>query len=364
MGSIIMTRQGALCSLAEDAGIRAGLVLTPQAVLDHLGRDHDLTRELDQPDGLCRIRSSEYADGVGDLLFELGAFAAPGMPSLGTWVMRQQGGGIPFGLDFEAFLDAEAVASHFVREWALTRELVGDDVLHRELDKVIGERASDLLPTLREAMDFQMTYSPFVGRRHADVEPIALDALFQSERLPANGAYFDQRFIDYLHRRFDAIDRINWRQFEGLCAEWFDRQGFRVELGPGRGDGGVDIRVWNSDSAIGAAPTIVVQCKRQRRQVEAVVVKGLYFDGTAEGAQKGMIITTSMVGKAGRKVCDLAAFPITAAARPAVRRWVAQMQGARRELRADRPRAEQVKPLDSDGRVGPVQAAVSHRDQG
>lgn len=78
-----------------------------------------------------------------------------------------------------------------------------------------------------------------VGRRPRAHE------LFRSENLEtAHGEYFDQRFVDFLAAYFDDVDEINWRQFEGLAAEFFARQGFLVELGPGRADGGVDIRLW------------------------------------------------------------------------------------------------------------------------
>jgi hypothetical protein len=55
-----------------------------------------------------------------------------------------------------------------------------------------------------------------------------LDELFKSERLEGpHGRFFDQRFPDFLAENLGDVGDINWRQFEGLAAEFFDRQGMR-----------------------------------------------------------------------------------------------------------------------------------------
>lgn len=71
---------------------------------------------------------------------------------------------------------------------------------------------------------------------------IPLSDLFKSENLPNKEEMFiDQRFIDYLNVHQDESDKIHWRQFEGLVAEFFYRKGYKVTLGEGRNDGGIDI---------------------------------------------------------------------------------------------------------------------------
>ncbi|MBE1443842.1 restriction endonuclease [Paenibacillus sp. OAS669] len=75
---------------------------------------------------------------------------------------------------------------------------------------------------------------------------------------------FNQRYIDYLRANFNKIGNIHWRKFEGLTAEFFERQGYFVEIGPGRADGGVDVRVWTHDTNLAGPPTILIQCKRQK----------------------------------------------------------------------------------------------------
>jgi len=117
----------------------------------------------------------------------------------------------------------------------------------------------------------RLNTSPFSGARSVNwADTRELDELFRSERLEGpHGAYFDQRFVNFLAANFESIDKINWRQFEGLAGEYFARAGFAVELGPGRGDGGVDIRLWPSeDGAEGKPGAVLVQCKRQKAKIE------------------------------------------------------------------------------------------------
>jgi restriction system protein len=103
-----------------------------------------------------------------------------------------------------------------------------------------------------EALNTVLHQSPFHGTRQVAWSDIRdLDELFRSERLESpHGEFFDQRFVDFLAANFDDIDNINWRQFEGLSAEFFARNGYAVELGPGRNDDGVDVRLWPADTDV------------------------------------------------------------------------------------------------------------------
>jgi len=149
-------------------------------------------------------------------------------------------------------------------------------------------------------------YSGFTQnfRRIAWVDTIALADLFRSESLDTYyGAFFDQRFIDYLYSNFDEIDSMNWRKFEGFTAEFFKRSGFAVEIGPGRNDDNVDVRVWPIENEKYLPPTLLVQCKRQKEKVEKVVVKALYADILDAKAQSGLIVTTSMLSPGAETIC-------------------------------------------------------------
>src|SRR5205823_6871696 len=118
--------------------------------------------------------------------------------------------------------------------------------------------------------------SPWSALRRVDWKDVRqLEELFKSEKLASpHGEYFDERYASFLAANFDEIDDINWRQFEGLAAEFFKREGFAVELGPGRNDDGVDIRLRPTEASDGSPAVVLVQCKRQKAKSDKLVVNG------------------------------------------------------------------------------------------
>ena len=125
-----------------------------------------------------------------------------------------------------------------------------------------------------------------------------------------------------MSKNFGKIDEINWRKFEGLTAEFFERAGFKVKIGPGRGDGGVDVRVWAPEEEIEKPPLILVQCKRQREKVEQVVVKALWADVSDAGAQSGLVVTTSALAPSAETVRNVREYPINAIERLTLKNWI------------------------------------------
>ena len=156
---------------------------------------------------------------------------------------------------------------------------------------------------------------------------LELRDLFESEGLSVlYGRFIDQRFIDYLHRNFDDIDRMHWRKFEQLTAEWFDREGYKVELGPGRGDDGVDVRAWLASAEEGKAPSLIVQCKRQKALVGKVVVKSLYADVVHEKAASGLLVTSSRLSPGAEQTRQARSYPVEVADRETLQKWLEKMR--------------------------------------
>jgi restriction system protein len=150
-----------------------------------------------------------------------------------------------------------------------------------------------------------------------------LEDLFRSEHLKVEqGTFLDQRFIDYLERNFSEIDKMHWRQFENLKAEYFTREGWNVVLGPGRADGGVDARVFSPEDPL----VILVQCKRQQETVGKTVVKALHVDVAYEGARGGLVVTTNRLSLGARSVIRARKYPIEEADRERVREWLTAMR--------------------------------------
>ncbi len=98
-------------------------------------------------------------------------------------------------------------------------------------------------------------------------------------------------FAHFAHRP-DDLKKLTWRQYEEFLDAVFRNQGFRTELGPGQGDGGVDIRLYQS----GAIPELVtlVQAKRYRnRPIGLEAVAALMAFAKVENAPCGILATTS-----------------------------------------------------------------------
>ena len=97
----------------------------------------------------------------------------------------------------------------------------------------------------------------------------------------------------YFGKNSSQLTRLKWREFEKLVAELLQAQGFQAELGPGSGDGGVDIRLVQRDP-IGDLLTLVqVKKYRKDRRIELQAVQALYGAEKAYCAQGSLFVTTS-----------------------------------------------------------------------
>lgn len=167
-------------------------------------------------------------------------------------------------------------------------------------------------------------------QRFTSDQQLALSNLFYSQKIDEK--VFDQRYIDFLAANLDDVDRINWRQFEALCAEYFSRQGYKVRLGPGANDNGVDIRIWPEDGNESAPPLILAQCKRQKSRVSKAVVKALWADVTFENANMGLVATTSDLEPGADVVRRSRGYPIEVANREAIHKWINELRTPQRGL--------------------------------
>ena len=97
-----------------------------------------------------------------------------------------------------------------------------------------GEEGLEIALMITEALIAHQVQSPWSLMRRVEWRDIRqLGELFNSERLDGpHGEYFDERFANFLSANFGEIGQINWRQFEGLAAEFFKREGYTVELRP------------------------------------------------------------------------------------------------------------------------------------
>jgi len=321
MGAIWYKRIEFAATMSELAGYKSGLALTRSQLAHHVPEFEEWLDGEDEE--MIRIRAEDVEDLFGNLLYALGSANKPGIsiPSIALyhkykanpaslrlyenvmqlfidWGKNQQGG----PLDITQFIE-------------LARKTLSPEGLLMALEFV------------RETLD-ALHKRPWNAYRKVEWDDATeLAGLFDSEKLGSgHGRFFDQRFVDYLSRNFESVDRINWRQFEGLAAEFFDRAGFKVQLGAGRNDDGVDLRVWRSDDPLESPPALLIQCKRQREKVGKVVVKALWADVSHEDADSGLIVTTSALSPGARRVCTARAYPVTEVNRETIKRLIWAMR--------------------------------------
>lgn len=91
----------------------------------------------------------------------------------------------------------------------------------------------------------------------------------------------------------DDFHRLPHREFEKLVSSIFAAQGWKTELGPGSGDNGVDLRLWQTDP-LGDILTLV-QIKRYAPHlpIHLEAVAALESHVNREGANRGLFVTSS-----------------------------------------------------------------------
>lgn len=94
------------------------------------------------------------------------------------------------------------------------------------------------------------------------------------------------------------IAAMNWEDFEHLIRELFSKEfsenGGEVKVTQASRDGGVDAIAFDPDPIKGGK--IVIQAKRYTNTVGVAAVRDLYGTVVNEGANKGILVTTSDYG--------------------------------------------------------------------
>lgn len=107
--------------------------------------------------------------------------------------------------------------------------------LQARLNASLGYQGVRGCEKLLTALKTAQRLDPWYKIQRASAQsPLPLRDLFSGGQWHlAKDARFDQRFINFLAANLKDVDRIHWRQFERLAAEYFSRQGLYVELGSG-----------------------------------------------------------------------------------------------------------------------------------
>ncbi len=125
----------------------------------------------------------------------------------------------------------------------------------------------------------------------------------------------------------DRLQRLDWREFEILLFRIFQNQGFEAVLGPGQGDGGVDLQLVQR-SPLGDVLTFV-QAKRYRqdRSVKLPEVQALFGAAHLDRADNAIFVTTSDYAPAPKRWAARTDGYVRLAAADEVVRWCAGAEG-------------------------------------
>ncbi len=325
MGRIIFPRAELNGTLSDIVGYKAGLALNEQQLADSADEEY-AGLILGDPEEIVTIRSEEAEDLVAQLLHGVGytqvrrRIAYPGIEVMHR--IKDVPGGRDVFVQFHEILNSE-----FDR-WPDDGTPFDYTPVLLRAKAELGEMGAAIALMYLEALELSIQQNPWSQIRRIEwADAAQLNELFASESLtPTHGSYIDQRFIDYLAANFDRIDDMNWRKFEGLACEYFERSGYRVQIAEGRNDGGIDARVWRPDSPEGEPPLIVIQCKRQRKKIDKVILKALWTDVLHEGAGSGLIVTTSSLSPGAKEVATARSYNVEAADRAKVAQWIEELR--------------------------------------
>lgn len=151
-----------------------------------------------------------------------------------------------------------------------------------------------------ERIDNVSDYRRRLHARARALEPRAEEELYEAPEfaqtlrlIVPDFTEITQELMEYFAGHPDELQHLQWRPFERLLEAVFRNQGFRTELGTGRNDDGVDLRLIEKDT-IGRVVTLV-QAKRYRsdRPVRLEAVQALSAVVDDQSANRGLLVTTS-----------------------------------------------------------------------
>lgn len=325
MGGMIFYPSVLADNLSETAGYKAGLALSLSDLCSHLPEDRELILASEQ--GAVRVRSEDYDEIFYRLLHRIGYTVEQydgDTTGVGLYHKYKEHHLAEYEGVLEIFLQ---IMPGIMQEAQQTgSKLLDPRPFVMACKRKYGWLGFEIAMGKVQAMISAQNLSPHSSHRYYEwgTRKELAELFAGTSEGPEVGRYIDQRFIDYLSQNDSALSMMHWRKFEELTAEYFHREGYRVELGPGSNDDGVDVRVW--DPADDSKPNIIVQCKRQKAKVEKVVVKGLHADVEHEGAAYGLIVTTSELSPGARGVVAARGYPIEEVDRKGLRAWLTRLR--------------------------------------
>jgi restriction system protein len=325
MGGITFVPGTLADGLHETIGYKAGLAVSVPDLCDLLSGTEYPDILLASETDYVRLRSEEFQDLYYHALYKVGYCEKRFYGDrLGMFVHKKYAG------HEEEIAGVSKLLNEWLRKMLDTAERNGTKSMDptqffEEALVKYGEIGLKIAFDRIEAMAVGNDLDPLHGnRRRFDwLDRLELDELKKrSEQTPTHGAFFDQRFINFLANNAEKIGKMHWRRFEQMSAEFFHRAGFKVDIGTGGNDDGVDIRAWADGEDTTGAPTLIVQCKRQKDKIDKVTVKGLATDIDYNGAEYGVLVTSAEFSVGAREVVEVRGYPIKEVDAEKVLQWL------------------------------------------
>lgn len=329
MGAIVWSFENFINTILDIVVIKTGLVIGESYLLEILIEEFPEDKRLPQYEQkrnyAIRIRSEdfdEYCWAVRQRLGELEEVSPlffKDINSMMSWMDK--------GYDPAKVLSKLVNFASEIQDSENPKLIDPNKILDRAIEEEIAP-----IPLILEVME-GMIKNQRISNVIKPVEEILWDGgielsmLFEKESIPKfESDFIEQKFINFLQANPEKLEFMHWRNFERLTAEFFKREGFVVELGPGTNDGGIDVRVY--DKSNNEKPYIIIQCKRHKEsnQVKIETVKSFYTDVQFEGAKKGLIATTSKIASGGKKVASIRKYPLQFAENEEIKAWVEKMK--------------------------------------
>ncbi len=331
MGGMNFGPQALADGLAEIAGYKAGLALSIEELCDHLSGTPYPDIIIDSETYGTRLRSEEYEELFYKLLHRIGYLKTEyqGMTYESAKLFHKY-------RKIGKLEEFEGASTLFNKLWIKgieetsnrrSKSIDPTEIIF-ECKKQFGQIGLDIAIARIEIIHRATTLNPHsICRATEWQKPVELQKLFSgSKDSPEGGEFIDQRFIDYLSKNTGRLPEIHWRKFEELTAEFLHREGYKVEIGPGSNDDGVDVRAWNPGASTSEKPLLIAQCKRQKEKIDRVIVKSLHADVQHEGAEYGVIVTTSELSPAAKNTINARGYSIQAVERNGVEKWLSTLR--------------------------------------
>lgn len=318
-------------SLSETAGYKSGIALSIEAMCDHLVDTGYSDLILSSETQTVRIRSEDYDDLFYKLLHRIGYTEDEYNGDITGIGLYHKYKNTPLKDVHEGVIDLFTTTWPIIMQEAQAKgsKSLDPEIFMRAAAEKFGKIGLDMAVERLDVMSKALNLSPHSGQRYTEWDNIeSLESLFKGGAgEPEFGEFLDQRFINYLYANHNKLQDIHWRKFEELTAEFFHRDGYNVELGPGTNDDGVDVRVWKKGQDTETeSPHIIIQCKRQKKKIEKVVIKGLYADMKFNEAEYGLIVTSNELSPGAKKTIIARGYAIEEVDNSGVRNWLKELQ--------------------------------------